>query len=139
MGLQKEGGQGQSQETSTGAKTSTPDRQPPIPGIQSIAKNQPVDATKTAPVGKESAEHLKFVVELYKDQTAAGRAFLHESPTGSASWNVPQVVQLRDQKGVYTVVADQCMFGAAARTGGRRTPQPVRRSTGYLTNSYHSE
>ena len=29
------------------------------------------------------------------------------------------------------------MFGAAARTGGRRTPQPVRRSTRYMTNSYH--
>ena len=31
----------------------------------------------------EGLEHLRFCCEIYKDQIAAGRAFLHEHPDGA--------------------------------------------------------
>ena len=34
---------------------------------------------------REGCRHLKFVVELYRQQMAAGRWFLHEHPAGATS------------------------------------------------------
>ena len=40
---------------------------------------------------REGCRHLKFVIELYKQQIEAGRWFLHEHPAGATSWGMGEV------------------------------------------------
>ena len=66
--------------------------------------------------------HLNFVAELYAEQVAGGRYFLHEHPEGATSWNVVHVV------------GDQCQYGAQIKSG-MHSGDPIKKPTGVMTNS----
>ena len=53
---------------------------------------------------------LRFAVEIYVKQLAAGRHFLHEHPRGASSWEEPFIW-------VDRVVGDHCRYGL--RIGNR--------------------
>ena len=78
--------------------------------------------------------HMEFVASLYAEQAATGRYFLHDHPSGASSWGIAAVKALQDLPGVARVNADQCQYGATAVSGTRRGG-PVKKPTGFLTNS----
>ena len=83
---------------------------------------------------REGCRHLKFVVELYKQQMEAGRWFLHEHPAGATSWGTGEIRKLMEMEGVQVTVADQCMYGLVTNgVGGRETP--AQKKTKFMTNS----
>ena len=43
---------------------------------------------------KRAQEHLKFCVELYREQTKGGRYFLHEHPAYAPSWQTDVIEKL---------------------------------------------
>ena len=49
--------------------------------------------------------HLNFVVELYRQQMAGGRYFLHEHPAYAQSWQVKSIAELLADVSVGQVVA----------------------------------
>ena len=85
---------------------------------------------------REAVGHLEFCVELYKEQMAAGRLFLHEHPLGASSWQVDAMAKLIEEPGVVKVTAHQCMLGLLTR-GPDGAPLPAKKATGFLTNSLH--
>ena len=93
--------------------------------------------------GKSATEHVEreahtaFVTKLYAAQIEAGRLFLHEHPPPASMRSLREVLRLEKGDGVYTVLADQCMFGLNTwRRSGR--PEAVARArTRFTTNSYH--
>ena len=56
--------------------------------------------------------HIEFVMELYRDQFAGNRYFLHEHPMFASSWSLECVHQLSRAPGVAVVRGDQCLYGA---------------------------
>ena len=73
--------------------------------------------------------HLHFVCELYRDQVAAGRYFLHEHPETASSWDERCVKEVCGLPGVDKVVGDQCQFGQ------EYNHEPIRKATGWMSNS----
>ena len=63
--------------------------------------------------------------------------FLHEHPYTATSWSMPEVKQIMACAGVQTVVADQCMFGLTTKGGRRGQRMPAKKSTRFMTNSWH--
>ena len=59
----------------------------------------------------EAKEHIRFVVQVYKEQVKAGRYFLHEHPAGASSWDMGEIRELSKELGVTINIADQCMYG----------------------------
>ena len=80
--------------------------------------------------------HLNFVLELYADQLAEGRFFLHEHPQCAASWYEEAVKELLATESVDRVNADQCQYGAEA-VSGAKAGSPIRKSTGFMSNGKH--
>ena len=77
---------------------------------------------------------LRFAVEIYCLQLAAGRHFLHEHPLGATSWRERCVRALERQAGVGTVVADQCQYGLVTR-GPDGCPLPARKATRFMSSA----
>jgi hypothetical protein len=73
--------------------------------------------------------HIRFTMELYQLQHAAGRYFLHEHPAQASSWAEPVVERIAKMEGVRVVVGDQCQFGAVDAAGG-----PIKKPTKFMTN-----
>ena len=82
----------------------------------------------------DAKRHVEFVISLYREQIDAGRYFLHEHPLCASSWNMPAMQALWDMPNVQRIHGDQCQFGAEVRSG-RLTGQPVKKPSGFLTNS----
>ncbi len=78
--------------------------------------------------------HMSFVISLYHEQLEGGRYFLHEHPLYASSWALPAMEELSDVPGVRRVHGDQCQFGAEAARG-RTRGQPIKKPSGFLTNS----
>ena len=78
--------------------------------------------------------HLEFVAELYRDQLADGRYFLHEHPRSASSWDLSCMQRLQSTAGVETVCGDQCQYGAEAPHGPRKG-DPVKKPTKFMSNS----
>ena len=78
--------------------------------------------------------HIDFVASLYREQLEGDRFFLHEHPRWATSWRITSISELLEVPGVELVHTDQCQFGAEARRGGRKG-SPVKKPTGFLTNS----
>ncbi|MBS94029.1 MAG: hypothetical protein CL799_06265 [Chromatiales bacterium] len=78
--------------------------------------------------------HLGFVISLYHEQLEGGRFFLHEHPWTAASWQEAMIQDLLSVDGVDLIHADQCQFGAEARTGDHRG-DPLRKATGFMSNA----
>ena len=77
---------------------------------------------------------LRFAVEIYCLQLAAGRHFLHEHPLGATSWRERCVRALERQAGVGTVVADQCQYGLVTR-GPDGSPLPAKKATRFMSSA----
>ena len=82
----------------------------------------------------EACVHIEFVMELYKDQLAGNRCFLHEHPMFASSWSLESVQQLSQAPGVAIVRSDQCQYGAEAPHGAFKG-SPVMKPTGFVSNS----
>ena len=78
--------------------------------------------------------HLNFVAELYQEQTAGGRYFLHEHPLNATSWQERSISELLQRPDVARVHGDQCQFGATA-THGPGKGSPIKKPTGFMTNA----
>jgi len=59
----------------------------------------------------EGVEHMRFVIQLYRNQLVAGRVFLHEHPAHAKSWSLIEVQKLARNEGITIHHADQCMYG----------------------------
>jgi len=73
--------------------------------------------------------HLEFVCELYRDQVAAGRYFLHEHPETATSWDERCMKEVSNLPGVSKVIGDQCQFGQEYEH------EPIKKATGWLSNA----
>ena len=82
----------------------------------------------------EAVVHIQFVCELYAEQVASDRYFLHEHPVGASSWQLRCIQEIMELPGTQRVNGDQCMFGAEIQSG-RDKGQPVNKPTGFMTNS----
>jgi len=80
--------------------------------------------------------HIDFVASLYEEQLAGGRYFLHEHPKYATSWDVDSMVRLAAMPGVLLAHGDQCQYGAEIKDGPDRG-QPIKKPSGFLTNSKH--
>jgi hypothetical protein len=96
------------------------------------SKTEGVYAMRRAKV--QAVIHVNFVAELYNEQVESGRYFLHEHPIGASSWNLPSIKQLLEMPGVAVAHADQCQYGAEVKSG-RNRGQPIKKPTGFMTNS----
>ena len=74
--------------------------------------------------------HIRFTIELYRIQDAAGRYFVHEHPAQASSWGESVVANIAAMNGVQIVVGDQCQFAAVDKDGG-----PIKKPTKFMTNS----
>ena len=75
---------------------------------------------------------LRIVVLICKIQHEAGRFYLVENPVGSKAWTFHDILlRLLTDCGGKFVIGDQCAYGARDRETGR----PIRKTTGYITNS----
>jgi len=83
---------------------------------------------------REARVHLQFVAKLYKLQASRGRYFLHEHPWMATSWKLEEIDSIVRMPGVYTVKGSMCSFGMVADDG--YGPKPVRKDTGFMTNSW---
>ena len=83
----------------------------------------------------EAVVHIRFVCELYAEQVAGGRYFLHEHPVGASSWQLKCIQAIMELPGTQRVNGDQCMFGAEIQSGQDKG-QPVNKPTGFMTNSH---
>ena len=79
---------------------------------------------------KRAKEHLKFFVELYREQIRGGRYFLHEHPAYATSWQTEEIEKLLNEKSVVRVTCDQCMYGCEAEDGS-----PVKKPTSFMSNA----
>jgi hypothetical protein len=79
---------------------------------------------------KRAKEHLKFVVELYREQIRGGRYFLHEHPAYATSWQTEEIEKLLNEKSVVRVTCDQCMYGCEAEDGS-----PIKKPTSFMSNA----
>ena len=84
---------------------------------------------------QEGMQHLTFVCKQYRDAMAQGRFFLHEHPSSASSWDAQQIKELRESEGVIYVECDQCQYGLTWDDGNGHGERPVRKRTGWLTNS----
>ena len=86
----------------------------------------------------EACVHIEFVMELYRDQIAENRYFLHEHPKFASSWSLESVQQLSRAPGVAIVRGDQCQYGAEAPHGAFKG-SPVMKPMGFMSNSAESK
>ena len=56
---------------------------------------------------------LQFAVDVYWDQVARGKFFLHEHPATASSWDLPMIKELAEH-GVEIVTGDMCRWDASA-------------------------
>ena len=79
---------------------------------------------------RDALVHLRFCVELYREQMRHGRYFLHEHPAYATSWQDDAMRELMGEIGVETAVCDQCQYGCKSFDGS-----PVKKPTQFLTNA----
>ena len=82
----------------------------------------------------EAVVHMRFVAELYAEQSAGGRYFLHEHPAYASSWQLECIADVMKLPNVQRVTGDQCMYGAEIQSGPDRG-EPINKPTGFMTNS----
>ena len=86
-----------------------------------------------AALGK-ARRHLRFTIEMCRDQIVHGGYFLFEHPATASSWKESEMLSLLKQPGVVSVVANMCRFGMES-TFEDGSPGPVAKPTRFATNS----
>jgi hypothetical protein len=94
------------------------------------------DQERVEVLRKEAVQHLHFGMGLYKLQLENGRHFLHEHPATAGSWADPLMKRLMNQRGVSTVVSDQCEYGLLT-PGPKGEPMPAKKPTRWMSSSPH--
>ena len=107
---------------------------PPCTPFSQLQTMSPMDE-KAMTRWDEGVEHMKFVIQLYRNQLNAGRVFLHEHPANAKSWSLEEIQKLGREEGVTIYRADQCMYGL--KTWGQKRGQLVaaKKPTKFMTNS----
>ncbi len=95
---------------------------------------QKCDSRKMQDKLDQAREHLKFVVQLCREQVEGNRYFLYEHPKFASSWTEPCIKDLMSVEGVELIHADQCQHGAEVVTGIMRG-MPIKKATGFLSNA----
>ncbi len=83
----------------------------------------------------EGKVHLAFCCQLYLDQIARGKFFLHEHPAGATSWTEDCILTVARAPGVRRFIGHMCPHGMTASDEEGRAP--VMKPTGWLTNSMY--
>ena len=99
-----------------------------------LNQSRPENAEALRHARARAVKHIEFVASLYLEQIQGGRFFLHEHPENATSWQEPAMEELRKIPGVTMARADQCQYGAEVQHG-QEQGQPVKKPTGFLTNS----
>ena len=81
----------------------------------------------------KARRHLRFVIELCKDQMDNGCYFLFEHPASASSWKEPEMERLMARPSVVSTVANMCQFGMQTFPDG--SLGPVAKPTRFATNS----
>ena len=76
---------------------------------------------------------MRTCIAAYARQVAAGRHFLHEHPACSASWSMPEVVELAADPRVYVVQGPMCRWGM--QSSDPEGVGFVRKETKWMTSS----
>ncbi|MDA8583908.1 hypothetical protein N9L68_06725 [bacterium] len=84
---------------------------------------------------EEGANHMRFVINLYRKQFDAGRAFLHEQIATARSWGLKEVKDMMQEAGVDVMTADQCMYGLKTWCATRYQWVPAKKPIRFMTNS----
>ena len=80
----------------------------------------------------EATVHLEFCIEMYEEQLAGDRYFLHEHPRNATSWKNRQMEALMGKPGVLRLVGHMCRHGMQAEDAQGKAL--VLKPTGWLTN-----
>ena len=83
---------------------------------------------------EEGEPHIRFCVERYRRQLELGRHFPHEHPKGSASWTMPEMMELIKDKRTFLVQGPMCCWGMTARDNQGQEGF-VRKNTRWPTSS----
>lgn len=86
-------------------------------------------------IWREVVCHVKLCIQLYKYQLQQGRHFLHEHPTTAGSWQLASMQTLQNDRRVYQVKVDLCMFGLLTHDV-KRHPARAKKPTTFLTSSW---
>ena len=87
---------------------------------------------------EQAKRYVDFCTQVYEYQRKMGRYFLHEHPLQATSWSLTSITKLENYNDVIKVHTDMCQFGMESRTGGVGSKMgPVKKPTGFLTNSPH--
>ena len=78
--------------------------------------------------------YVRFCVERCRRQLELDRHFLHEHPKGSASWTMPEMVELINDKRTFLVEGPMCRWGMTGRDNQGQEGF-VRKNTRWLTSS----
>ena len=97
-----------------------------------MARSKDVEAMKRAKTA--AIVHLKFVAQLYADQIARGKYFLHEHPLRATSWSEDEIAKILQRPDVIRVHGDQCQYGAEVHSG-KHAGKPILKPTGFMTNA----
>ena len=81
---------------------------------------------------------LQFSVDVYWDQVARGKFFLHEHPAAASSWDLPMIKELAEHLGVLIVTGDMCRWGMhlpeESHNQGTEQSVLVKKPTKWMTN-----
>lgn len=83
----------------------------------------------------EAVEHVGFCVNIYRHQLRQRVHFLHEHPASAGSWQLPSVKELKEDRRVYEVKADMCMYGMTMRRRDGRQAR-AKKPTTFITSSW---
>ena len=87
---------------------------------------------------EEGLSLLQFSVEVYWDQVARGKFFLHEHPATASSWDLQMIKELAEHPGVLTVTGDMCRWGMhlseESHNQGTEQSVLVKKPTKWMTN-----
>ena len=64
-------------------------------------------------------QHLKFMCQIYEEQSIRGAWLLHEHPATASSWKERCILDVMKMPEVSTVVGDQCRFGLTTHIRGK--------------------
>ena len=91
--------------------------------------NSNLDPAVTSNEHARGLSHFRFCCEVYAYQAAQGHYFLHKHPAQVTSWDAAEVKRILDLEGVGRAFGHQCQYGT------QREGQPIKKPTGFMSNS----
>ncbi len=104
----------------------------PFSPLQNLNKNRRTEE-ENEKIRQEGKTHLKVCADSYKEQYHRGRLFLHEHPKPAGSWQEPEIKEVQELPGVFTVQSPMCKWHMVAEDG--EGVGYVRKETLWMTNS----